>query len=233
LTGNLFGCPFGHFPNLITIRGDRYRDALTCAAAAQAVLDLEPALILYGHHGPVVGKELIREEVTAYRDAILYVHDEVVKGMNAGKTVHTLMQEIALPPECEVGEGYGKVSWCVRAIWESYSGWFHHGSTTELDSVPQSDVHADLLDLAGAEALVERARQKLDNGKCEEALHLLDIVLHAEPGHSSATDLAIGVHEKLLAGEENFWLSGWLENQLKLLRGGETSFALLRPKRQA
>ena len=35
LTGNLFGCPFGHFPNLVTIRGDRYRDALTCAAAAQ------------------------------------------------------------------------------------------------------------------------------------------------------------------------------------------------------
>ena len=54
LTGNLFGCPFGHFPNLVTIRGDRYRDALTVAAAVQRVLDLGADTILYGHHQPVV-----------------------------------------------------------------------------------------------------------------------------------------------------------------------------------
>ncbi|MBK8289534.1 MAG: MBL fold metallo-hydrolase [Cellvibrionales bacterium] len=132
LTGNLFGCPFGHFPNLVTIRGDRYRDALTCAAAAQTVLDLNADLLLYGHHEPVAGAEVIRAEVTAFRDAVLYVHDEVVKGMNAGKALHTLQQEIALPAECEVGQGYGKISWSIRAIWESYAGWFKHESTTEL-----------------------------------------------------------------------------------------------------
>ncbi len=92
-TGNLFGCPFGHFPNLVTIRGDRYRDALTCAAAAQTVLDLNADLLLYGHHEPVAGAELIRAEVTAYRDAILHVHDEVVKGMNEGKDLYTLQQD--------------------------------------------------------------------------------------------------------------------------------------------
>ena len=44
-TGNLFGCPFGHFPNLITIRGDRYRDALTCAAAVETVRELGAEMI--------------------------------------------------------------------------------------------------------------------------------------------------------------------------------------------
>ena len=29
LTGNLFGPLFGHVPNLVTMRGDRYRDALS------------------------------------------------------------------------------------------------------------------------------------------------------------------------------------------------------------
>ena len=38
LTGNIFSCLFGHIPNLVTIRGDRYRDAITCAAAAQTEL---------------------------------------------------------------------------------------------------------------------------------------------------------------------------------------------------
>jgi alkyl sulfatase BDS1-like metallo-beta-lactamase superfamily hydrolase len=222
LTGNLFGCPFGHFPNLSTIRGDRYRDALTCAAAAQTVLDLGAEMILYGHHAPVTGAEVIAAEVTAIRDAINHVHDETVRGMNEGKDLHALMQEIRLPPECEVGEGYGKVSWGVRAIWENYAGWFHHQSTTELYSVPQRAIHADLVELAGADALVARAADRLDAGEPESALHLLDIVLHARPGLEAAVELAIRAHEALLAQSKNFWLTGWLENQIKLLKGGTT-----------
>lgn len=219
LTGNLFGCPFGHFPNLSTIRGDRYREALVCAKAAQTVLDLEPEVILYGHHGPVEGREVIREELIAFRDALHHVHDETVRGMNAGTDVHTLMQTITLPPECEVGEGYGKVSWGVRAIWESYAGWFHHQSTTELYSVPASSVYGDLVALAGADALVERAREKFGQGKPEEALHLLDMVRKAEPGHTGAVELSLAIHRDLLAQADNFWLEGWLEEQIRLLEG--------------
>lgn len=228
-TGNLFGCPFGHFPNLVTIRGDRYRDALTCAAAAQTVLDLDAQLLLYGHHEPIAGAQVIRSEVSAYRDAILHVHDEVVKGMNEGKDLCMLQQTIALPPNCEVGQGYGKVSWGVRAIWENYAGWFKHESTTELYSVPQKAVHADLLELAGADNLVARARQKFSAGQHEEALHLLDIVRNCAPDHANAKALTLQVHETLLADAQtfcttgNFWLAGWLLNQIKLLKGGETA----------
>jgi len=226
-TGNLFGCPFGHFPNLVTIRGDRYRDALVCAEAAQTVLDLEPEMILYGHHEPVVGADLIKREVTAYRDAIHYVHDAVVEGMNKGKDLSTLQQEIALPPELEVGEGYGTVAWSIRAIWENYAGWFKHESTTELYSVPQKAIHADLLELAGADALVERARKKVGEGSLEEAVHLLDIVLSAEPTNEPARALCVEAHESLLENARtfrttgNFWLEGWLEQRLRLLAGGK------------
>ncbi len=226
-TGNLFGCPFGHFPNLVTIRGDRYRDALVCAQAAQTVLDLEPEMILYGHHEPVVGAELIQREVAAIRDAIHHVHDEVVKGMNDGKDLETLQQEIRVPPECEVGEGYGTVVWSIRAIWENYAGWFKHQSTTELYAVPQSDVHADLLELAGADALIERAAKKAESGEREAALHLLDIVLSADADSEGARALAIEVHQSLLEDARtfrttgNFWLEGWLEKKIELLGGGK------------
>ena len=228
LTGNLFGCPFGHFPNLVTIRGDRYRDALTCAQAAQTVLELEPELLLYGHHDPIVGKEVIQGELVAYRDAIHHVHDAVVAGMNAGTDLETLQQTIALPPQCEVGQGYGKLNWSIRAIWEHYAGWFKHQSTTELYSVPQSSVHRDLVELAGTDALLERAQAKLHSGEREQALHLLDIVLSAKPDSKEAKALSIAVHESLLADARtfcytgNFWLEGWLQNQIKLLRGGNT-----------
>ncbi|TXS94141.1 MBL fold metallo-hydrolase [Parahaliea maris] len=228
LTGNLFGCPFGHFPNLVTIRGDRYRDALVCADSAQVVMDLEPETILYGHHDPIIGSEVILTELTAYRDAILHVHDAVVEGMNAGRPLHQLQQEITLPAACEVGEGYGKVSWSVRAIWEHYAGWFKHESTTELYSVPASEIHTDLLELAGSTALVARARERFNRGEPEAALHLLDIVLGAEPEHPEAVELSIHIHQRLLETAQgfrttgNFWLEGWLENRIKLLQGGST-----------
>lgn len=217
LTGNLFGCPFGHFPNLCTIRGDRYRDALVCAQAAQTVLDLAPEMILYGHHAPVVGQEVIEAELIAFRDGTLYVHDETVKGMNAGKDVHTLMREITLPPELELGEGYGKVSWGVRAIWEHYSGWFHAASTTELYSIGPRSVDADLVELASADRIIERASEKLAADQPEQALHLLDIVLSDQPDHGDARELSRQVHQLLLDRSENMWLTRWLKHQLKLL----------------
>lgn len=217
-TGNLFGCPFGHFPNLVTIRGDRYRDALTCAAAVKTVMDLGAEIICYGHHAPIVGGELIEAELKALHGAIVYVHDETVAGMNAGRDLHSLMSGIELPPELEVGQGYGKVSWSVRAIWEHYAGWFKHESTTELYSVPRSAVHADLVELAGgADALVLRATEKFDKGLCEEALHILDIVRTAEPEHGPAAALSLAVHQNLAIRSNNFWLDSWLENQQKLL----------------
>ena len=65
LCGNLFGCLFGHFPNLVTIRGDRYRDALTVVVAVDRVLELEPEQLLVGHHQPIAGKALIRRGARA------------------------------------------------------------------------------------------------------------------------------------------------------------------------
>ena len=125
-------------PNLVTLRGDRYRDALDYAASLDTVLELSPERLLTGHFDPIDGVDRIASEVEAMRDATLWVHDRTVDGMNAGTDVHTLMREIRLPERFDLGEGYGKTSWNVRAIWENYAGWFHHRSTTELYGVPAS-----------------------------------------------------------------------------------------------
>jgi alkyl sulfatase BDS1-like metallo-beta-lactamase superfamily hydrolase len=224
--GNLFSALFGHFPNLVTIRGDRYRDPLRFVESLDRVLALEPELLLVGHHEPVEGKALIRAELERLRAAVLYVHDETVKGMNDHKDIYTLMQEITLPPELEVGEGYGKVSWSVRAIWETYAGWFHHSSTTELYSVPPTAVHADLVELAGGpDAIAERAGKKLAAGEPVEAIQLAEIVPTAEPLHRGAPEVNLAAHEALDAQSVNFWLSSWLRKQAghlrELLGGGE------------
>ncbi len=217
--GNLFSALFGHFPNLVTVRGDRYRDALRFVESLDSVLALEPELLLVGHHDPIEGRELIRSELERLRAATLYVHDETIKGMNEHKDIHTLMKEIQLPPELEVGQGYGKVSWSVRAIWESYAGWFHHGSTTELYSEPASAIYGDLVDLAGgADAIVERASKRLASGDAVQAIQLVEVVLDVAPLHRAALELCLAAHEKLDAESSNFWLSSWLRKEAAHLR---------------
>ena len=150
LSGNLFGPLFGHVPNLVTIRGDRYRDALQYVASLDRVLALGAERLLTGHFDPIEGADRIAEEIVAMRDATQWVHDRTIEGMNAGTDVFTLMRDVRLPPHLDVGEGYGLVSWNVRAIWETYAGWFHHRSTTELYGIAPSDVAPDLVAAAGA-----------------------------------------------------------------------------------
>jgi alkyl sulfatase BDS1-like metallo-beta-lactamase superfamily hydrolase len=211
LCGNMFGPVFGHIPNLVTVRGDRYRDALTVIASVERVRDLQPELLVTGHFDPIGGAERINAELTRLRDAIQYIHDQTVAGMNAGKDVRTLMCEIALPAEYEVGQGYGKVDWDVRAIWENYSGWFHHASTTELYPVGFDAVAPDIVELAGVDALLDRARAHLDAGRPLQAIHLAQLVPSDQPG---ARDVLRGAHERLLADSANFWETTWLKNQI-------------------
>ena len=107
---------YDSFPNIYTLRGTPPRWALDYVASINQVLKLQPEIVLPSHGLPIVGNEKITQRLTQYRDAILYVHDQTVQGMNDGKDVYTLMREIKLPPELDMRETYGKVAWSVRAF---------------------------------------------------------------------------------------------------------------------
>jgi alkyl sulfatase BDS1-like metallo-beta-lactamase superfamily hydrolase len=221
IVGNQFGALFPHVPNLCTVRGDRYRFVEPYLASLDRILALEPAMLVTGHFAPIVGKDLIRTELVRLRDAVRYLHDATLAGMNAGTDVYTLMREIKLPPALEIGEGYGKVDWAVRTIVESYGGWFHFRSTTELYPSPVADVHADLVALAGgADAVAARAAARVASGDPLHAIHLAEVALGVEPKHRPALDAYLAAHELLLArgGHENFWEAGWLRHQIATTR---------------
>jgi alkyl sulfatase BDS1-like metallo-beta-lactamase superfamily hydrolase len=221
LVGNVFSALFGHFPNLVTLRADRLRFALPFLDAVATVRALEPEVLGTGHFDPIVGAATIRAELDRLHDCVAWVHDETVRRMNEGQDLETIMREVVPPDAISVGEGYGKVAWSVRAIWEGYAGWFHARSTTELYATPASAVSSDLVDLAGGpDAVVAAARRRLDRDEPVEALHLLDIALAATPDHRNAWETFVAAHEALLTRPEaeNFWLHGWLEHQIATAR---------------
>lgn len=212
-SGNTFGPLFAHVPNLVTIRGDRYRDALTVIDSIETVRALGAETLVTGHFDPIRGAALIDGELGRLRDAVQHLHDETVRGMNAGTDVRTLMTTIRLPEHLDIGEGYGKVSWNVRAIWENYAGWFHHSSTTELYPVGPESVHEDLVALAGADAILRRAGDRLAGGDVLEAIHLAELVRD----HPDARAVLRDAHQRLLEEATNFWERSWLTRQLEEL----------------
>ncbi len=215
LVSNLFGPLFPHFPNLNTIRGDRYRFVEPYLQSVRKVRQLGPEVLITGRHEPIVGAELIDASLQRLHDAVEYVHRRALEGFNAGIDVWTLMEQIRLPPELRVGQGYGKVSWAVRTLWETYVGWFKLQSTTELYPDSSGAALAELVDAAGAEAALERAEAALARGDAVLAIRLGEVVATAGADRSRVRALMAGAHRHLLGeGGANFWESGWLSDQL-------------------
>ncbi len=216
-TGNLFGPVFMSMPNLCTMRGDKPRSAALWLECLDKVRELRAELLITGHGEPIRGADNIRSNLDRMHAAVSYIHEATLKGMNAGKDVHTLMREITLPEDIAIDEHHGKVSWAVRTIWEEYSGWFHMDYTTSLYAVPRSSVDTDLVELAGGvPALADRAKAKLADQKPLEALHLLEVALGAEPSNTAALAVQQSVLQTLLqqSGGSNMSEVMWLKAQL-------------------
>ncbi|MCI0487737.1 MAG: alkyl/aryl-sulfatase [Blastocatellia bacterium] len=209
---------YASFPNIYTLRGTKPRWALDYVASLNKVLDLKPDILLPSHGEPIHGNEEIARRLTRYRDAILYVHDETVRGMNAGKDVYTLMREIKLPAHLDIGEGYGKLSWSVRGIYEGYAGWFD-GNAATMYETPVSSVYSDLVKLAGGPAAVARlARERVDKGEALEALHLTDVALSVEADNRAALEARLKALEALRSRCRNSNERGWLDYQIGVTR---------------
>ena len=199
------------FPNLYPLRGSKPRWALDWISSIDKVLALKPEVLLMGHGEPIYGNAEITRRLTRFRDAIQYVHDEVVKGMYAGKDVFTLMREIKLPASFDLTESFGKVSWSVRGIYDGYAGWFDMNPSTMYEP-PPSSVYPDLVKLAGGpEPLVRLALEKLEAAKPVETLHLTDVVLAYDQNNSAALGARLKALNYLRERTENYQEASWLD----------------------
>jgi len=208
------------FPNMYTLRGTRPRWPLDYIDSLNKVLSLEPEIVVPSHGPAIVGKDNVKAQLTKMRDAIVYVHDAVLAGMNAGKDVHTLMEEIKLPPELDVGEGYGKISWSVRGIYEGYAGWFT-GDPAEMFPEGRNSVSPELVKLAGGpKAIADEAMKLVGQGKLVEALHMTSIGIEGAPGDRDVLQARVAAFEALIKASTNRNEFGWLQQGLAQAKKG-------------
>ena len=183
---------YASWPNLYAIRGGQYRDISAWVDALAKMRDLNASYLLPGHTQAIIGKESVKETLSNYHDAIVFVLEETLKGMSQGKTMDQLAWEIKLPQHWAqlpyLQEFYGTVEWTVRSIYTGYLGWFD-GNATKLGTMnPKEKACKTLALMGGAETLLKEISHALALEEDQWAAELCDILLEAEQSVTEASE---------------------------------------------
>lgn len=178
------------FPNLYTIRGTPHRDLKKWVASLDRMRALEPEVLVPSHTQPILGKEAVLQALTDYRDAIQYVHDQTVRGMNRGLSPEQLAATVRLPEHLArapyLQERYGTVAWSVRSVFAGYMGWFD-GDPTHLEPLTVRARAERMKALLPKGATLEAAAaEALEREDWQWAAELFELARALEPDAPSA-----------------------------------------------
>jgi len=195
------------FPNLYTIRGTMFRNLENWYKSLDLIRDVRPEHLVPCHGKPLSGADEIYAAVTDYRDAIQFLHDQGVRGMNQGMTPDELVEYVRLPQHLQdapyLKEYYGSVSWSLRSLFNGNLGWFS-GDSADLNPLSRRKKALLAVKLAGNEKnLFSHAIDFYEQQNYQEALELAGHLLYLNPENPAIRKLRVDVLMALGAGEEN------------------------------
>ncbi|MBW1892401.1 MAG: MBL fold metallo-hydrolase, partial [Deltaproteobacteria bacterium] len=208
------------FPNLYTIRGTCYRDVMQWAKSIDIIREKRPEYLVPSHTRPIKGEERIFNILTDYRDAIQYVHDQTIRGINQGLTPDEIVETVKLPEHLAqspyLQEFYGKVDWSVRSVFSGYIGWFD-GNPTNLNPLPFDERARRYVKLGGGEKkMTSIAETAFGNGDYQWVLDLTDHLLKVNKENAAAKEFRVKAltalgEAQLNANARHYYLSSAVE----------------------
>ena len=181
------------WPNLYAIRGTEYRDVNDWVNSLSFMLTKEADYLVGGHTRPVIGNSKVKEVLTTYRDAVKYVFDKTIEGMNKGMTPDELVEYVKLPKKYADKDYlhgyYGRVDWSVRQIFNGYMGWFD-GNATTLIALPKKEEATKMIALIGSkEKVINEIINAINKEEYQWAAQLSDYLLVLYPGNTDYKEL--------------------------------------------
>lgn len=213
------------FPNLYAIRGTPYRDVMKWVQSLDKIRNIHAEYLIPGHSRPLSGADFIYQTLTDYRDAIQFVHDQTVRGINLGLTPDELVEFVKLPDHLSsspfLQEYYGTVEWSVRSIFNGYLGWFS-GNPTDLFRLSVKERAERFEALAGGrDQLLSKAGEALAAKEYQWALELTDHLLVLDPDAETVKTLRVAALNALgrlqiSANARHYYMTRALELQDKI-----------------
>lgn len=142
--------------------------------------------VLIPEFGPIVtGADAVRDRLVITADALRWMVAEVTDRMNRGLNDVEIIHDLEYPAEwAEVeylGANYGNPDYVVRDLYREQNGWWTSRNVTDLHPAAPDDAAAAVLSAVDPERVVARARELLEAGEPQLALHVIDLVAGA-PG---------------------------------------------------
>jgi alkyl sulfatase BDS1-like metallo-beta-lactamase superfamily hydrolase len=217
------------FHNILTPRGAKVRDARAWAhyldeAATRYAPQSEA--VISSHCWPIFGREAGTAWLSAQRDNYRWLHDQTVRRMNRGETMHEIAEglekavPLGLAAEWSTHGYYGTVSHNAKAIYQFYLGWY--------DAVP-ANLHAHppveratrlIAALGGADRTLALAQNAMGEGDYRWASDLLQNLVFAAPDNAAAKAmLAQSYQQQGFQAESAIWRNQFLSAASDLTRG--------------
>ena len=213
------------FPNIYTLRGAVYRDPMNYVNALDQVIPLDAKHLVPSHVKPVSGKQEVKEILVSTRDAVQYVYDQTIRGMNNGYSADELSHMIKLPEHAIdnpwLTQARGQIPWHVKQIYYGNLGWYE-GDPAFLLPISMNERSQKIIDgFGGLETTIDEIRKVIDNGEYYWAAELSTYALNVEPENIEvkllkAYSLRV-IGQKMISSDGRHWaLTSALELEGKI-----------------
>ena len=208
------------WPNLYALRGTPYRDIRGWANVIDMIMQEDAVALVGGHTRPIIGKDDVNQTLANYRDAILFLFNKTVEGINKGLTPNQLVDYVVLPEKYKnldyLRPYYGNPDWAVRAIFSGYLGWFDGNATNLFPLNDKQEAQRIVKMLDGQDALSDLITGAINEQDYQWAAVLCDYLLSVDPKNKAAMlrkadALTALAQDKLTTTARNYYLSSAIE----------------------
>jgi uncharacterized sulfatase len=189
------------FPNLYAIRGTPNRSVRLWAESLGKLAGNDAVALVGGHTHPILGANEVKHVLDDYRDAVQFIHDKTVEGMNEAVTPDELVEYVQLPDNLASKDYlqpfYGHPEWGVRSVFNGYLGWFDGNATNLFRLSPKSEAERVAKLVRGIEKLLAAAKNALATDDNQWAAQLADHLLAIDKSDFAAKQIKADALPKL------------------------------------
>ena len=187
------------FPALSTPRFDRHRDAWRNLETLDRFRTLGAEHVVPGHLWVISGREEVDQHLTAFRDAIQFMHDQTIRLLARGYGQTEAANQVRasfpahLAADPDLAEYYQRLEWVVKGIYAKTGGWYG-GDVVELVQVGPRERAQRLVELAGGtEPMRQAAETAYAAGDRAWAAELARSLVLADPEDAKSRALLASV----------------------------------------
>lgn len=189
------------FPNLYAIRGTPNRSVRLWADSLAKLAENNAVALVGGHTKPFVGADKVKQVLSDYHEAVQFIHDKTVEGMNQGMTPDELVEYVQLPENLATKDYlqpfYGHPEWGVRSVFSGYLGWFDGNPSNLFRLTPKAEAERIAKLAGGTDALLASASKAQAAGDNQWAAQLADHLLAIAPTNPQAKRIKADALTKL------------------------------------